>query len=523
METMSTDKEPQPLVSIRDISKRFVGVQALDSVSFDVYPGEVVALIGSNGAGKSTLLNILSGMYHPDSGSIVYDGTPVRIHDPSYAKELGISMVYQELNLCPNLSVLQNIYLGNETTKPGARMDWKSMSHEAQALLEELDLHVDMHTPVNKLTISRQQMVEIARTVNRKSRVIIFDEPTSSLTEQESLVLFRVIRELRSRGISILYVSHRLQEVLDVTDRVVALRDGRFVSAVATAETSIEQMVEFMTGKEFGVNRANVAKASEHTHSVRLSVTGLTHRRVFRNLSFEIRRGEILGVTGLPDSGAWALMPCVFGLLPSDAAEISVDGKRVRIDTERDAIAAELAFVPADRRNDGAIINMSLRDNISVASLGRFSRFGIVRFKALLKLCQEVVERFAIKASGPSQRMETLSGGNQQKAIIARWVARKPKVLMLEDPTRGIDVAAKAEVHNIVRELAEEGVAVMVSFSEISELISLCDRAIVMKGGEIVGELSKVELAENNITRLASVGARPPRPPAPMGRKEEQR
>jgi ribose transport system ATP-binding protein len=493
-----------PLVEVRGISKRFPGVRALDDVSLAVAPGEVLAIIGENGAGKSTLLKILAGVQPPDSGELLVDGQPVRFRGVEDALARGIALIHQELNLADNLDLAGNIFLGREPRRFGL-LDLAGMHREAAGWLGRVGLDLDPATPLARLPIGRQQLVEIAKALSTNARLLIMDEPTSSLSARETETLFRVVKDLRSRGVSVIWISHRLGEVKELADRVVVLRDGKNAGEITDrAEIEHDRMIRMMVGRDID----RLARRPSHpAGDVVLAVEGLrTPAHPARAVSFEVRAGEIVGIAGLVGAGRTELLTTLFGITPAVAGSVAVAGRPVTPSSPIDAIRAGLALVPEDRKQEGLVLEMAVRENMSLAALWGESWAGFIDTAAERQLAVEMIPALAIKTPGDRQVVQFLSGGNQQKVVLAKWLAMKPQVLLLDEPTRGIDVGAKAEIYDLVHRLAGEGLAVLFVSSEMEEILSLADRALVMHEGRLAGGLSRGELSEENVMRLAAGG-----------------
>lgn len=496
-------QDSQPVVSLHNISKRFPGVRALHQVSLSVMPGEIHAVVGENGAGKSTLINILAGELQPDSGVILFEGVETVIPNAFVSQRLGISVVYQELALCPNLSVAENISLQQAAYAPGwTLLNRRQFGERSRKVLEQLGItDFDHSTPVSQLGIAQQQMVEIAKAISGRVKLLVLDEPNSALTDEESAKLFTILRQLRASGIGIIYVSHRLEEVIDLADRITVLRDGQLIETLAAADATVDRLIALMVGRAVdmlyhrergGVQGATLALALRH----------LSKGTTLRDISLSVHAGEIVGIAGLPDSGKDELVECCFGLHRYQG-EIIVDGAVVPLQSPPRAIDAGIAFVPADRRHAGALLLMSVQHNIAAASLRAVSKLGLLQSGAIRALGDDYVTKFDIRISGLDQQMATLSGGNQQKAILGRSIATHPKVLILHEPTRGIDVGAKAEIYRILQELAHDGVGILIASSELPELIGQCDRILVMHRGAITGEFTRANAAEEPILACA--------------------
>ncbi|WP_431038863.1 sugar ABC transporter ATP-binding protein [Streptomyces sp. P6-2-1] len=491
------------MLSVTGLTKVFPGTRALDGVDFTARAGEVHALIGENGAGKSTLIKVLTGVYRADGGSIVHQGEEVRFATPLQAQEAGISTIYQEVNLVPLMSVARNLFLGREPRRALGLVDFGRMHREAAQALAGLGVRVDVRRPLGELSVGTQQMVALARAVSVNAKVVIMDEPTSSLEPREVETLFGVIRMLRERGIAVVYVSHRLDELYEVCDRVTVLRDGKVVHTGPLAELERLRLVSLMLGRQLGEVRAEgVTKfTGHHGRDARpvLAVDGLSVRHQLEKVSFGVRPGEVVGLGGLLGSGRSETVRAVAGALPPDAGAVTVDGTAVRTGSTPAAIRAGISLLPEDRKAEGIVPGLSVRENIALAALPGLSRFGLVDEKRVDRIVDTFVKRLRIKTSGVGQKVGELSGGNQQKVLLARWLAMHPKVLLLDEPTRGIDVGAKAEVQRLVDELAEEGLAVVLISSDPEELVEGSDRVVVLKDGAVVAELSGEAVSEDRL------------------------
>lgn len=490
-----------PLVRLQKISKSFPGVKALEDVSFEVLAGEVHALMGENGAGKSTLMKILSGAYQPDEGVIEINGKPVRIHNPAEAARLGIGMIYQELTVLPNLDVGRNLLMGREPLTAFWRVDHHRLYSTAAQILTDLDLAINPRTPLEELSIGQRQMVEIARVVASEPAVLIMDEPTSSLGKHEEEVLFALIRKLRSRNVAIVYISHRMDEVFSLADRITVLRDGRHVATQLTPALTRSELIRMMVGRTIEETQQRRERAT--AARVVLEAHNLQSSRRLRKGSITLRAGEVVGVAGLVGAGRTQLARVLFGAERAGAGEIKIDGQPVHFRTPLDAIRAGVAYVPEDRKGQGLVLGNSVRFNLMLASLRELAQGGVLRNARIDALYQEWVERLRIRAASGATIIENLSGGNQQKVVLAKWLARQPRILILNEPTRGIDVGAKTEVHALIRAIAAQGVAVMMISSELPEISALSDRIVVMWNGETVGELDAARATEEAVLALA--------------------
>jgi len=502
--SMPSDAAP-PLLEVRRIGKRFAGVRALHDVSLTLRAGEVLAVVGENGAGKSTLMKIVAGVQSPDDGEILVDGQPVRFTSVAQALSMGISLIHQELNLADNLSVADNVFLGREPMRFGM-IDQKKIDRDSRKYLAMVGLDVAPQTIVSTLSIGRQQLVEIAKAVSTNARLIIMDEPTSSLSEHESQKLFDVVRDLKARGVSILYISHRLHEVEQLADRVVVLRDGQCTGQLLRAEIHRQNMVRLMIGRE-------VSRFYQRTSHVPgdevLRVSGLrTSTYPQHALNFSLRAGEVVGLAGLVGAGRSELLTTLFGVTPAVTGAMSIGSLRLPPRTAQHAIAAGIMLAPEDRRRTGLILPMSVKRNLSLASLRRDQRRGIrtgfLNDSAENRVSAAMIELMRVKASSDRQCVRYLSGGNQQKVVLGKWLCLEPKLLLLDEPTRGIDVGAKEEIYKLMDQLAGRGVAILFASSELEEIIGLADRALVMHEGRLAGELPRAELSEQALMRLAT-------------------
>jgi ribose transport system ATP-binding protein len=504
MTTASSDNPP-PLLEVRNVTKRFPGVKALQDVSLHVNRGEVLAVIGENGAGKSTLMKILAGVQEPDVGEIRIDGQAVRINSVETGLKLGVSLIHQELNLADNLDIGANIYLGREPRKLGVFIDRRQIDRWAVDNLRKVGLDLPPRTLVRNLPIGRQQMVEIAKALSTDARVLIMDEPTSSLTQHETDQLFRVVKSLRDRGISIVYISHRLSEVKELADRVTVLRDGKNAGEIARADIDHERMVKMMVGRDI----AKFYERIPHTPGAEtLHVTGLrTPAHPKHELNFSIRAGEIVGMAGLVGAGRTELLTTLFGVTPALAGEIRVAGNPVVVRRPMDAITAGVALVPEDRKEQGLVLEMPVRENISLPSLKRDVKSAVfLNYKQERAISAETVQKLNVKTPNDRQIVQYLSGGNQQKVVIGKWLAMSPKVLLLDEPTRGVDVGAKQEIYRLMVQLAANGVAILFVSSDLEEVLNMSDRTLVMHEGRITGELAREQLSEEAVMHLATGG-----------------
>ena len=476
------------LVRMEGIDKRFPGVHALKSVDFDLRAGEVHALMGENGAGKSTLMKCLSGVYQPDAGRILIDGQAVALPTPRAAQDLGIGIIHQELALMRDLTVAQNIWIGREPRLSFGRIDEARQNAEAAAILSRMNLGIDPRTPVSRLTIAHQQMVEIAKALSYRSRVLIMDEPTAALNDAEIAELFAIIARLRAEGVGIIYISHKMDEIRRISDRVTVMRDGAHVGTVAAAETPIARIIAMMVGRELTDEKAAIPDLS--AAETALEVRDLSRGPELRGISFSLRRGEILGFAGLMGAGRTELARAIFGAEPADAGRILVHGREVSIRSPADAVREGIGYLSEDRKHYGLALGMDLRANIAMASLPRHAdAIGRIDEQALGRIARDYIERLRIRTPGDWQEVRLLSGGNQQKVVIAKWLLRDCDILIFDEPTRGIDVGAKAEIYRLLGDLAAGGKAIIVISSELPEVLRLSHRIAVMCEGRLTGIL----------------------------------
>lgn len=489
------------LLSMQGVTKTYPGVTALDNVSFEVRAGEVVGLIGENGAGKSTLMKVLGGVVAPSSGRIVIDGQSHDRLDVRTSQGAGIAFVHQELNLFENLDVAANIFAGRELRRGPGLIDRTRMRRESAALLARVGVTYGPDTAVEALSIAERQLLEIAKALSVSARVLIMDEPTSSLSLSETARLLDVLRELRDRGVAIIYITHRLSEVRELADRVVCLRDGRVVGHLAQAEITQDAMVRLMIGRDLQSLYTPPAVVANRTLLDLTDVYGPAFPD--RAVTLSLRQGEILGLAGLVGSGRTSLANIVFGLTPALSGAIVLDGQALRINTPQDAIRAGIYLVPEDRKRAGVVLDMTIRENITLASLGSHARWGVVRRAQQGKVAHQQVARMRVKAPGIETEVFTLSGGNQQKVVLGKWLSMKPRVMILDEPTRGIDVGARGEIYAVLRELADRGVGVLMISSDLEEVIGVSDRIAVMHEGRVVGMLERPAFSEAAVMQLA--------------------
>ncbi|GAA2107874.1 sugar ABC transporter ATP-binding protein [Actinomadura alba] len=504
-------KSTEPVLEATEVSKRFPGVLALDQVSLSLGPGEVHALVGENGAGKSTLVKVLTGVHRPDGGRLRLHGRPVAFGTPLEAQRAGISTIYQEVNLIPLMSVARNLLLGHEPRGRLGGIDLPRLHAQAEHVLAGYGLSVDVRRPLRSLSVGAQQMVALARAVSVDARVVIMDEPTSSLEPREVATLFGVIGELRDRGISTVYVSHRLEELYQICDRVTVLRDGKVAHTGPLAGLDRLRLISLMLGRDLAevraVGSAGPARTPDGAAPVPVVETrGLARRHVLRDVSIEVRRGEVVGLGGLLGAGRTETAKAIVGAMPVDAGEVIVAGVPLRRRSTAGAIRAGVSMLPEDRKAEGIVPTLSVRENIALAALPRLARAGVVSDARIDRVVETFMRRLRIKAASPHQRVSELSGGNQQKVLLARWLAMSPKALLLDEPTRGIDVGAKAEVQTLIEELAGAGLGVLLISSDLEELVSASDRILVLRDGAVVAELAGADVTEEQI--MAAIAAR---------------
>jgi len=489
------------VLTAENVTKTFPGTKALSDVKIEVKTGEVHALVGENGAGKSTLMNIISGVFSPDNGSIVFKGKPVRFANPNEALMAGIGFVHQELSLCPDISVAENIYMGRYEKGPLGIIKKKKLFADTQEILKMFKTGIKPEEKVGDLNIAEQQIVEIAKSLSLKCKLLILDEPTSSLSDSETEILFEIIRKLRSDGISVLYISHRMAEIFDVCDRVTVLRDGYYINTFNVSDVTPKQVVENMVGRE--LNDFYPQKSQERGETI-LEVKDFCQKDVFENINFSLRRGEILGFSGLIGSGRTEVARAVCGIDHFDSGEIIYRENCVSFKNYAEAIRQGICYLTEDRKQQGLFLNLSVKDNVNVTIIDKISKRLMIASKKEAENVKEYVKKLNIKVSDVAQQINSLSGGNQQKTMIAKWLSIDPRVIFMDEPTRGIDVGAKAEIHNMLRTLANAGIGIVIISSELPEIIGMCDRVLVMHEGRITGEVQGDEMTEKNIILMAS-------------------
>lgn len=493
-----------PILQFRNIGKSFPGVQALKDVSFAVDQGELHALVGENGAGKSTLMNALGGQYRPDEGEILLDGKAVLFHSQQDSLHHGIGIVYQELRLCPNLTVTENVFLGREREAGKGRVRWDAMTQETVRILDLLGAAVSPGERVGNLSVANQQLVEIARAISRNARILVLDEPTSALTVKESERLFTVLADLKSRGVTIIYISHRMEEVFRLSDRITVLRDGTYIGSYRTADTDPEKIIGLIAGKELAVELSRNHSCCADLSKPILEVRNLSLPGKLRGISFTLHEREILGIYGLQGAGRTELLETIFGLAPDWSGEMYAFGVPMRNRNPAEAMKKGFAMVPENRRDAGIFPDMSIMENVNTA-LGEdiSGLFGRLKTGEMVRICDSSMSSFNVKAENRFKKIRALSGGNQQKVILAKWLALRPKILLIDEPTRGIDVGAKAEIYRIIKRLREEGLSVIIVSSELPEVLSESDRIMVLKNGSLAATLSAQEATRELIIQNA--------------------
>lgn len=497
------------ICSISHICKEFPGVKALDDVNFDVYEGEIHAIVGENGAGKSTLMNILSGVYKPTSGKIIFDGKEVSPNAPIEASALGIAMIHQELSLSHTLSVAENIFQARQPKGKLGLIDKKKLYADSRALLDQVGLkEMDPRTLVRNINVSQQQQVEIAKALSQNARFLIMDEPTSALTPNETKVLFEIMRDLKRRGFTMLYISHKLDEIMDISDRITVLRDGKYIDTLVTAQTQISDMISLMVGREYsgGYTRAHYMDDADYAKAKPImEVKNLSVKGKVDNVSFTLYEGEVLGLAGLVGAGRSEVLQAVFGADPRVSGQVFVDGKELVKQNTHEAIQHGMGLVPEGRKTQGLYLKFSVGDNMTIVWLNNLLKsLGLINKKEEVRHAQDYREKLRVKTPSLEQRIVNLSGGNQQKTIIARWLMNEPKILFLDEPTQGIDVGAKNEIYEIIDQLAASGVSVVMVSSEMQENISLCDRIVVLYEGKITGTIRHAQADDKSVMALMS-------------------
>ena len=491
-------------IKMQGIDKAFGSNQVLKNAGFELRDGEIHALMGENGAGKSTLMKILTGVYTRDAGTVTVDGQEVVYKSPQEAEKAGIVFIYQELNVLFDLTVEENLFMGKEITKGFGVCDKKAMRAKAQEVMDKMGVHIPVHAVMSELSVGQQQMVEICKALMVDAKVLIMDEPTAALTESETKVLFAVIDSLKAKGVSIVYISHRMEEIFQLCDRITILRDGQYVGTENIRDITMDGVVQMMIGREIGERypQRNVEIGPEV-----LRVEGLTHEKLFRDVSFAVRAGEVLGVSGLMGAGRTEIMQAIFGNLPARSGRVFIDGQEVHIRNPREAIAAGIGFITEDRKTEGLLLEKSIAENIELCNLGKVSGRGVLSAKKGAELVKKGIEEFRIKCFGPDLECGNLSGGNQQKVVLAKWIYTDPKILILDEPTRGVDIGAKKEIYSVINDMAAKGVAVIMVSSELPEVLGMSDRIMVVHEGHVTGIIDGKTADQAKVMTLATGGS----------------
>ena len=490
-------------IEMRGINKSFGSNQVLKDAGFLLKDGEVHALMGENGAGKSTLMKILTGVYTKDAGTIYVDGQEVSYKNPQEAEKAGIVFIYQELNVLFDLTVEENLFMGKEITKHFGICDKKAMRAKAQEIMDRMGVNIPIDAVMSDLSVGQQQMVEICKALMVDAKVLIMDEPTAALTQSETEVLFEVMSSLRSKGVSIVYISHRMEEIFELCDRITILRDGQYIDTKYIKDITMDDVVQMMIGREIGERfpSRNVAIGGEV-----LRVEDLTHEKLFRDVNFSVRAGEVLGVSGLMGAGRTEIMQAIFGNLPGVTGKIFIEGQEISIRNPRQAIAAGIGFITEDRKTEGLLLEKSIAENIELANLGKVSKSSVLSAKKGTELVKRGISEFRIKCFGPEHECGNLSGGNQQKVVLAKWIYTDPKILILDEPTRGVDIGAKKEIYSVINELAAKGVAVIMVSSELPEVLGMSDRIMVVHEGKVTGIIDAATADQAKVMTLATGG-----------------
>lgn len=491
-------------VEMKGINKSFGTNQVLKDAAFNLKDGEIHALMGENGAGKSTLMKILTGVYTRDSGTVIVDGKEVTYHSPKEAEEAGIVFIYQELNVLFDLTVEENLFMGKEITNRFGVCDKKAMRAKAQEIMDRMGVHIPVDAVMSDLSVGQQQMVEICKALMVDAKVLIMDEPTAALTQSETEVLFEVINSLRKKGVSIVYVSHRMEEIFELCDRITILRDGTYIDTKFIKDITMDDVVKMMIGREIG---ERYPKRNNAIGKEILRVEGLTHEKLFRDVSFNVRAGEVLGVSGLMGAGRTEIMHSIFGNLPLVKGKIFIEGKEVSIRNPRQAIEAGIGFITEDRKTEGLLLEKSIAENIELCNLGKVSTKGVLQADKQTNLVKRGIEEFKIRCFGPHHECGNLSGGNQQKVVLAKWIYTDPKILILDEPTRGVDIGAKKEIYSVINEMAAKGVAVIMVSSELPEVLGMSDRIMVVHEGHVTGIINGADADQEKIMTLATGGS----------------
>ena len=490
-------------IEMKGIDKSFGTNQVLKNAGFYLKDGEVHALMGENGAGKSTLMKILTGVYTRDAGTVYVDGKEVLYKNPQEAEKAGIVFIYQELNVLFDLTVEENLFMGKEITKRFGICDKKAMREKAQEVMDRMGVNIPVTALMSDLSVGQQQMVEICKALMVDAKVLIMDEPTAALTQSETKVLFEVIKSLREKGVSIVYISHRMEEIFELCDRITVLRDGTYVDTRYIKDINMDDIVQMMIGRTIGERfPSRDVKIGEEV----LRVEGLTHEKLFRNINFSVRAGEVLGFSGLMGAGRTEIMQAIFGNIPVKEGKIFIEGNEVVIKNPRQAIKAGIGFITEDRKTEGLLLEKSIAENIEIANLNKISKNSVLQKNKQKEIVKKGIEEFRIRCFGPDHECHNLSGGNQQKVVLAKWIYTDPKILILDEPTRGVDIGAKKEIYSVINDLAAKGVAVILVSSELPEVLGMSDRIAVVHEGRITGTLSAEEADQAKVMTLATGG-----------------
>lgn len=494
----------QPLVQMRGISKAFSGNRVLENVEFEILPGEVHALMGENGAGKSTLMKILTGIYERDAGTVLVRGKEVQFKNTKEAEHTGIAVIHQELNIIPYLSVTENMFLGKELTigKTGI-IKYKEMKTKTREYLNRLGIDIDPDVEAGTLSVGQQQMIEIARAVAANTEVLIMDEPTAALTDREIHALFQVINSLREQGVGIVYISHRMDEIFEICDRISVLRDGQFIGTKAIPETNFDEIVKMMVGRQLG---ERFPERVSELGSTRLQVENLSSKGSFEGISFSVKQGEILGVAGLMGAGRTEIMEAIFGYRSISSGKVFIDGKETNIKSPYEAIQHGIGFITEDRKNEGLVLGLSVRENFTLTNFSSVSNKGVISDKKEEEFVEDLIQKLHVKTASQHLSVKSLSGGNQQKIVIGKWLGIQPKILILDEPTRGVDVGAKKEIYQLMNELTKQGVAIIMVSSELPEILGMSDRVLVIHEGKVSATLSRNEADQEKIMQAATGG-----------------
>ncbi len=491
-------------IEMRGINKSFGSNQVLKDAGFVLKDGEVHALMGENGAGKSTLMKILTGVYTKDAGTIIVDGQEVNYKNPQEAEKAGIVFIYQELNVLFDLTVEENLFMGKEITKGFGICDKKAMRQKAQEVMDRMGVHIPIDAVMSDLSVGQQQMVEICKALMVDAKVLIMDEPTAALTESETQVLFEVMRSLSAKGVSIVYISHRMEEIFEMCERITILRDGQYVGTKYIKDINMDDVVQMMIGREIGERYPHRnAKIGEEV----IRVENLSSGKKFHDVNFSVKAGEVLGVAGLMGAGRTEIMQAVFGNLPIDSGKVYIEGKEVSIKNPREAIANGIGFITEDRKTEGLLLEKSIAENIEIANLGKVSNKGVLAPKKQAELVKRGIEEFRVRCFGPQHECNNLSGGNQQKVVLAKWIYTDPKILILDEPTRGVDIGAKKEIYNVINDMAAKGVAVIMVSSELPEVLGMSDRIMVVHEGKVTGIIDGATADQAKVMTLATGGS----------------